>query len=124
MSIYSELFSISNLNELRLNTPKIRLDAYSNTYYYMAPLLWNTTVTANIVNNFSLFSLNYFKKHLKIFLMSMQSQFDVNIWHDYNTQFTNFIIHRKTSIYLTCSVLYSYGRMIQTLNYIYGFSSF
>ena len=98
MSIYSELFSVSNLNELRLNTPKSRLDAYSNTYYYMAPLLWNTTVTANIVNNFSLFSLNYFKKHLKIFLMFMQRQFDANIWHDYNTQFTNFIIHRNNSI--------------------------
>ena len=96
-SIYNELFSISNLNDLRLNTPNGRLDAYSKNFYYMAPKLWNITVNSNIIKDFSLFSIKYMKKHLKQFLLTMQNKFDAGSWHDYNLDYIKYINYNKNN---------------------------
>ena len=95
-SVYNELFSISNINELRLNPPRVRLNTYFKNFNYMSPLLWNTTINSNVINSFST-TLNYFKKQLKLYLMSMQKQFDADSWHPYNTDFLAFITYQNKS---------------------------
>ena len=97
LAIYHDLYSISHLNDLRLNTPSGRLECYSKNYYYRSPLLWNTFINAKIIEHFSLnINLSYLKRCLKLFLLLMQKEFDTNNWHNYNTDFISFITYKSS----------------------------
>ena len=100
-SIYTDtgVFTISKLDVTRLITPICRLTAYSSNYYYKAPKLWNAVKNFNIIKHFSIFTLTYFKRNLKLYLINMQQKFDVNVWHDYNNDFLNFIVYQKNNPY-------------------------
>ena len=93
----NEVYSISNVNKLRLNTPNGRLEYYSKNHYYRSPLIWNTFTNAKIIENFSLNNnLTYLKRNLKSFLLLMQKEFDTNNWHTYNNDFISFITFKNS----------------------------
>ena len=89
-------YFLSHINGLRLNPPRVRLNTYFKIVNYMSPLLWNTTINCNVINSISI-TPNYFKKQLKVYLMSMQKQFDADSWHPYNTNFLAFITYQNKS---------------------------
>ena len=97
ISMYTEFFSLSNISDYRLNVPKGRLLSFSSSFYYKSPTLWNTFLTLNLVKNINLVSLSYLKRHLKLFLFSMQKEFDENTWHDYNTNFIDYVKFKNRS---------------------------
>ena len=94
-SIYTGVLTVSKLDETQLITPICSLAAYSNNYCFKAPKLWNTIKNSNIIKHFSIFTLSYFKRHLKLYLINMQKQFDANVWHDYNNDFLKFVVYQK-----------------------------
>ena len=97
LAIYNEVYSISNVNKLRLNTPSGRLEYYSKNHYYRSPVIWNTFTNAKIIENFSLNNnLTYLKRKLKSFLLLMQKEFDTNNWHTYNNDFISFITFKNS----------------------------
>ena len=95
--VYSELFTVCHINKLRLNVPCGRLAAYSNNFYFKSPILWNALVSSKVVPKLTLSSIvSYFKRHVKIFLINIQKQFDTNEWHAYNTDFLNYISYKAS----------------------------
>ena len=97
--MYTGVLTISKRDETRLITPICRLAAYSNNFYSKAPKLWNLVKNSNIIKHFSLFTLSYFKRNMKLYLINMQQQFDANTWHDYNNDFLKFIVYQKNNPY-------------------------